>query len=116
MLRHETGLCAGAGLPHQRESQFPVSCRSIQRAEQGQPGHTEPLREYTAVRNDYHGDDAGTRNAVERQAFVLNIPEELSAIAKRRDVLSAGRGRAILNCCPGVAELADALDSKSSGT
>ena len=31
-------------------------------------------------------------------------------------VLSAGRHRAILNCCPGVAELADALDSKSSGT
>ena len=35
---------------------------------------------------------------------------------QRRDALSGGRGRAILNCCPGVAELADALDSKSSGT
>jgi hypothetical protein len=32
------------------------------------------------------------------------------------DALSAGRGHVILNCCPGVAELADALDSKSSGT
>ena len=35
---------------------------------------------------------------------------------QRRDALSGGRGRAILNCSPGVAELADALDSKSSGT
>ena len=32
------------------------------------------------------------------------------------DILSARRWRAILNWYPGVAELADALDSKSSGT
>jgi hypothetical protein len=30
--------------------------------------------------------------------------------------LSAGSGHAIFDCPPGVAELADALDSKSSGT
>jgi hypothetical protein len=33
-----------------------------------------------------------------------------------RDALSAARGHAIFDCKPGVAELADALDSKSSGT
>src|SRR5205807_7851644 len=65
------GLRAGASLPRQRENQFPVPCRSFQRAEQGKPGHPEPLREYPAVRNDHHGNDAGTPNAVERPAFVL---------------------------------------------
>ena len=32
------------------------------------------------------------------------------------DILSAASGRAIFDTSPGVAELADALDSKSSGT
>src|SRR5437879_4622374 len=38
----------------------------------------------------------------------------MRANSKSCDALSAGRGRAILNCCPGVAELADALDSKTN--
>ena len=32
------------------------------------------------------------------------------------DILSVSHGHAIFDCPPGVAELADALDSKSSGT
>jgi len=37
------------GLPHQRESEFPVSAEAFN-ALKSKSGHAEPLREYAAVR------------------------------------------------------------------
>src|SRR5256885_4056963 len=34
-----------------------VPGRSVQRAEQGKPGHSEPLREHAAVRNDHRSEE-----------------------------------------------------------
>jgi hypothetical protein len=46
------------------ESRFDLACVTDRQATMS-GGKPQPLREYPAVRNDHHGDDTGTRNAVE---------------------------------------------------
>ena len=53
------------------KASFQIPGGGVQLAEQGQPGDAEPVREYTAVRDDHDGDDAGAGDAGERAVVVL---------------------------------------------
>jgi chromate transport protein ChrA len=67
----DDGHCVGARNANHREIESAGAGRSVQRVESHESGDAEPVCERAAVRNDHHGNDAGTRDSAERQVVVL---------------------------------------------
>jgi hypothetical protein len=52
---------------------FQFRGEAFNKLKQSQSGHTQPLREHSAVRYDYHGHDARAGNSVERKTVFLSV-------------------------------------------